>query len=249
MLEESEPKGALFRAPPDMVENIVRDVLPEVARRVAVRPVARLSEDLVDHICNLAGTPGDGALDAVGRVLRGAGFGTTEICDSVIPAAARRFGDRWLDDTLSFAGVTIGVSRLQVMLRELETELAEAPDPNARHVAVVVPQGCQHTLGALALSGALRRQGQIVRLFLCEPNEEVVRQAAQFRPDVVMISAGSSSILNLASETISCLRKNHARATPIVIGGPAVVRHPDLARDVGADLATDLVAEALALAD
>lgn len=249
MLEESELQGTLFRAPPEMLENIVRDVLPEVARRVGERPTTRLSEDLVDHICTLAGAPGDAALAAINRELRAAGFGTAEICDSVIPAAARRFGDRWLDDTMSFAGVTIGVSRLQALLRGLEAEIADAPEPNARHIAVVVPQGCQHTLGALALSGMLRRQGQVARLFLCEPNDDVVHQAARFRPDLVMISAGSGSILKLASETISCLRKNLARGTPIVIGGPAVLRHPDLVRDVGADLATDLVSEALALAD
>ena len=53
-----------------------------------------------------------------------AGIGRDDIADFYIPQLARELGDDWCSDGLSFAAVTIGVSRLQAMLRELGPEWA-----------------------------------------------------------------------------------------------------------------------------
>ena len=48
-----------------------------------------------------------------------AGVSTADVAEDYVAQAARRLGEAWVDDTLSFSEVTIGAARLQEIVRSL----------------------------------------------------------------------------------------------------------------------------------
>jgi hypothetical protein len=69
----------------------------------------------------LSGTDDDLRRRVLGN-LRLQGVSQEEIVDVLIPAIARRIGEDWCADRTSFADVTIGVGRLQQLVREIGTK-------------------------------------------------------------------------------------------------------------------------------
>ena len=122
------------------------------------------------------------------------GVRAEDIADHYIPAIAHEMGYQWCVDRMSFASVTIGVSRLQGMLRDLGPHWTgdRMMDPTAPSVLLVVPENVHHTLGAIVLSGQLRRRGISVKLMLGEPPEAVAVQLRRCRYAAVFISASQS---------------------------------------------------------
>ena len=45
------------------------------------------------------------------------GISSADIAEDYVPLAARKLGEAWVDDTLSFSQVTIGAARLQEIVR------------------------------------------------------------------------------------------------------------------------------------
>ena len=96
------------------------------------------------------------------------------VADLYIPALARRLGDDWLDDRVSFMEVTLASSRMQGMLRAIGAAwTADLADPAQQGaLLLIVVRNEQHTLGAMVLLGQLRRMGVSVRLSVGpEPSE------------------------------------------------------------------------------
>ncbi|MEM6665318.1 MAG: cobalamin B12-binding domain-containing protein [Pseudomonadota bacterium] len=83
----------------------------------------------------------------------------------VLPETARRLGDQWCDDTLSFADVTLGLSRLQRFVRDHQmarirsTRLGE---PVGRVLLAPFP-GEQHTFGLQLVGKVFGEAGWDVR--------------------------------------------------------------------------------------
>ncbi|MEM8755758.1 MAG: cobalamin-dependent protein, partial [Pseudomonadota bacterium] len=130
---------------------------------------------------------------AVVDAMNAAGLEDVDIVDRYIPETARRIGEKWHQDDLSFADVTIRVSRLQAMAREMavEWERSVESDPAAPAALVVVRRNEHHTLGASVLASQLRRMGVAVRVSLCSPDEDVVAEARD--GDYRMVAISSSS--------------------------------------------------------
>ena len=180
------------------------------------------------------------------ETLQDAGVRNEEIADLYIPRLARRMGDRWCQDQMSFAEVTIGVSRLQSLLRDLGPEWradAEAA-PDAPAALVVVAMDDYHTLGAMILAGQLRRAGLSVRLKLGARPEDLARDLEEIAVDAVMVSASVGESLETLRRLVKAAKDVNSR-TPVVIGGTVLWDHEDLPRLTGADWATSDVSEAL----
>ena len=103
---------------------------------------------------------------AAGRLRGIVAEGADHFVDALLPEVAWRLGEMWLQDRVGFADVTIAAARLQSALREVDPgpDLASGP-----LVAVVVPQGETHTLGAAVAAWRLRRAGASVMLVMNRP--------------------------------------------------------------------------------
>jgi MerR family transcriptional regulator, light-induced transcriptional regulator len=179
------------------------------------------------------------------------GIARDDLADFYIPALARELGDDWCSDGLSFASVTIGASRLQAMLRELGPEWAgdQSANPAAPSIMLIVAQDVYHTLGAMVLSGQLRRKGLSVRLMLGAEPSELAQKLAKTSYDAVFISSSSGETLESLRRIVYVIRASSRTSMPIVIGGTILEVETcyDVTALTGADYATTVPSEALEL--
>lgn len=179
------------------------------------------------------------------------GISPEKIADFYIPTLARQLGDQWCVDELSFASVTIGVSRLQSMLRYLGPcwSGAHISDPTAPSLLLIVPADVYHTLGAIVLSGQIRRKGISVKLLLGARPDDAANQMNQTRYDAVFLSSSRGETLESLRCIVDGVKSSTQSAPPVIIGGTIleVERVEDVLALTGADHATKNPDEALKL--
>jgi methanogenic corrinoid protein MtbC1 len=234
-------------APEGPVESLASEALKALARQrgsgtksISIRYVELLQSAVLRE-----------SDDARGRLIdRMIADGTTveDIIDRYIPEVARRLGEAWCSDMVSFADVTIGSARLQGMLRDLTRRTMLRPQgKSAAGVAVVVLADEYHTLGAMVLTSQLRRLGISVRLLLGATEEDAIRNVRADKFDAVLISASHSHSLSELAKFIKNLKREAGGNTPIVLGGPILCVKEDVKSVTGADHTTSDVVEALRL--
>lgn len=187
------------------------------------------------------------------RVMIEAGIRAEDIADHYIPAVARRLGDMWCEDEVGFATVTIGVARLQGLLRDLEDIAGtwRSADPAGTSLLVIVAAGVYHTLGAMVLSGQLRREGHAIRLLLGAEPEAVAVAVRQARFDAVLISSAEGAPAEGVRRLVHAVKNATGSPPPVVIGGTVLETAAEIGADIltltGADHATSDPKEALRL--
>jgi methylmalonyl-CoA mutase cobalamin-binding subunit len=171
--------------------------------------------------------------------MRELGVSHHEIKTVYVPAIARKLGDSWLNDTATFSDVTVGCARLQATVRRLEsTEEAHhihvANKITPRNCLVVVPEGAQHTVGAVVLTDQLRTVGADVTLALGVGGAAAARLVRSQPFHAVMISASSGESIEKLRGLVQSARQNCADSK-IFLGGGIVQHRSDLAIATGSD--------------
>lgn len=231
----AQPQQALGHAAGAVLRDITRHLDQDVLRKLkdaALDPMQEASKSAVAELLN-EGVRGE------------------DIADFYIPAVARDMGEKWCSDQMSFASVTIGASRLQGMLRELGPNWSgdKVLDPSAPTVLVAVPREVYHTLGALVLSGQLRRKGISVKLSLGERADGIAQRLRQTRYSAVFISASQSESLERLRRIIDVIKTTVEGSPAVVIGGGILETQTteNVRALTGADFATSKTEEALRL--
>jgi len=185
--------------------------------------------------------------DAIVDLAKIRNIATAELADDYIPAVAHLIGEMWCEDYVGFAHVTIGLSRLQGLLRHLGPEwVADLVDPTtSQSILLISPDKAQHTLGAVLLAGQLRRLGFSVRLALNPTRDEISELFDRMSFNATFISASQSERLENLRGMIDFLRTQTTAGLPIIVGGGLLKVHDDIAAAVGADLATSDIDEAI----
>lgn len=223
----------------------VLDVLVDRSRRTS----STLRPDLVHALANGMVTPDGDRIEETLAAFRRACISPAAMADVYIPAAAQQLGARWSSDRLCFAEVTIATARLQALVRAIGTRWGGDPAhlPGRRSVLMVVPGVEQHTLGAVVLTGQMRRMGLSVCLRLGPDRTELIELLRSRVFDVAMLSIGHDERLEASRKLVDTLRSFGPRGMPILAGGAAVVGRTDLADRTGVDFVTQDLGEALAL--
>ena len=179
------------------------------------------------------------------------GVPAVDLADFYIPEVARKLGDQWCIDELSFASVTIGSARLQSMLRSLGPDWSgETTGQTATaSILLVVPQEVYHTLGALVLGGQLRRKGLSVKLVLGGKPQDVANHVECAHYDCVFLSSSRGETLESLRRLVEAVKTANQTPPPIVIGGTILEVEPieTITALTGADYATSIPEEALRL--
>lgn len=187
------------------------------------------------------------ACDEVKEVALGLAITEISLADQYIPAVARILGDLWVSDHIGFADVTIGSARLQAMLRDLGPDWAAdtmAP-ADAPSVLLLTPKDASHTLGAVVLSGQLRRRGYSVRITFDADRARVSEIMDRIRFDTVFISAAHSESLEKIRRMVEFVRTLTPKHLPIILGGTVLEASAKVASVTGVDLATSNLDEAI----
>lgn len=189
--------------------------------------------------------------------MRSDGMGTPEMIDHIIPEVARILGQRWADDVISFADVTIGSARLQETVRALVARemsstvggrngtyrLLQAA--NTRRILMLIPISEQHTLGAFVAADQFRRLGFEVDVIVDLHPRQVALALRKKRYAMIGITVAGRRTLASAKELVDTVRATVTRVTPVVLGGSLIGSEQDLKKATGVDYVAKNVCDAL----
>lgn len=152
--------------------------------------------------------------------------------------AARRLGEFWVADLCDFTQVTIGVGRLQQLLREFARDFcggAEHCETGRRALLAPTP-GEQHTFGMLIVGEFLRRSGWDVTGEPAASRNDLCELVHGEWFGVVGLSLSSETRVQTMQRDIRAIR-NASRnvAIGVIVGGKVFVEHPEYVERVGAD--------------
>lgn len=200
----------------------------------SVTPTSKQVAEITDIVLTKDVTA---ALAYVGS-LRTRGASLESLLLELLAPAARRLGELWDSDVCDFTQVTVGLSRLQQVLRELSPAFeneAEHIDRGARALLVPAP-GEQHTFGIYMVDEFLRRAGWDV---WCGPASSSGDLAALVRNEwfaVVGFSLSCETRIEALAAAIRTIRRHSRnRAVGVMVGGKAFAEQPELAVLIGAD--------------
>jgi MerR family transcriptional regulator, light-induced transcriptional regulator len=216
---------------------IEQDVLPRLAAaHRGADDMPRAIHHATDAL--LADVLSDDPTAALARVeaLRDAGESPPALLLDLVTPVARRLGEMWTADACSFVDVTVGLWRLQQVVGALGLPPHEAFASPRRRVLLAAAPGEQHTLGLLVVAEFFRRAGWDVESLVGGGAEALLDRLAAEPFAVVGLTAGSSPRLGAVAALVRSLRQASLnRQLVVLLGGPAFLAHPELARELGAD--------------
>lgn len=147
------------------------------------------------------------------------GVRAESIMTELLAPAARLMGEMWCDDQRDFVEVTLGLARLQHLLRRIR--LAPGDGIQVRGQALLLPApGEQHTFGVRLVEEHLLLAGWKVVTSLAASQDEVGRLVSADYYDFVGISLTSARLLPALRSAIRSVRTySRNRAVRIAVGG------------------------------
>lgn len=174
------------------------------------------------------------------EAIRCRGVSIQHIYLQLLAPAARRLGLLWERDECDFMQVTVGLGRLHQLLQRLSFV---TPDPvpmdsrgYGRRALLATAPGEQHAFGILMVTQFFRQHGWEVWNEFPETSQDLLNCARQHEFAVIGLSAGTQARVENLAATIRQLRRASKNSTVcIMVGGPLLVQHPELAVRLGAD--------------
>lgn len=170
----------------------------------------------------------------------------------LIAPAARELGEKWTRDECDFVDVTMGLWRLQSLLRTIALWAPPSPGWNLRTnkaLFTAMPDD-QHSLGTLIVSECFQRAGWDVET-LIEPQQSDILQALSTTSfDLVGLTVTTDFYIAAVPKLLTAMRSVSCNSNlAIMIGGPALGYDPVRARELGADGTAPDAEAALKMAD
>jgi methanogenic corrinoid protein MtbC1 len=159
------------------------------------------------------------------------------LLDLMAPAA-RHMNGLWAADTCSFIDVTLGMTRIQQILRQcrqLSDPIMDDLHLKGKVLLVPVP-GEQHTFGLRIIEELLMRDGWSVTSNLRASFDDIVQMVGDGFYDVVGLSMSRERLLVPLQSVIKLIRhhsQNHY--VRILVGGAIFAENQDLSRHIDSD--------------
>lgn len=210
------------------------------------------TEDDLKEFTHLVLTQELDVLVAAVDTLRTRGMALDTIYLGLLSPTARRLGRMWDEDLCDFTEVTIGLWRLQQLLREFSPAFRTECD---RHLGayrcLLGPMpGEQHTFGLSMVAEFFRRAGWDV----CDlPAASVADLVDCVRREAFVFAGLSLSCAARLDALAACItdirRASRNRSIRVMVGGTVFVEHPEWVTRVGADMTARNGREAVRLAE
>ncbi len=234
-------------------EAIEREVLPKLlaARQTSPRlqemPLPQGGEVIANFVQLIIEDDVDQLRALADRVILHTG-GRDALLNDLLKPAAQYLGEMWERDACDFITVTLGVYRLNQILRETAgtgVDWLDAQGFESRVLLVPAP-GDQHSFGAAMVADAFREGGWCVRAAPGATRGQLLRLVADEWFDVVGLSVSSERFLKGLPSCIRAIRA--ASCNPnvfIMLGGGAIMKNAERTRFLSADSTAGDGAEAL----
>jgi len=200
----------------------LRTISPDDASRFALLPLRLEAASLLEEVN--------------GFIAQGASVET--ICLDLLAPAARKLGEMWERDECDFLDVTMGLWRLQEVMREIA---ARSP---AEHGGLRMPRsalfspmpGDHHNFGTLMIEEVFARGGWQSEALVKPERRELLDRLARQPFDLVGLTLGRDCPSAALGSLIKAMRNVSANPHIIVlVGGRMINAHPEMTSEVGAD--------------
>jgi methanogenic corrinoid protein MtbC1 len=225
-----------------LVQTLESDIIPRLVKAHRLPGASAGTESLpwpdVAQFARLSHAHDEAPMHAVVHGLRQAGVPVERIYLELLAPAARALGELWEEDLCDFTDVTVGVGRLQQLLRELSPAFgAEVEHPaDGRRILLLPAPGEQHTLGASMVAEFFRRAGWDVVGGVGGSGLEPVQAVQREWFDILGLSAGHHARVDWLRDCISSVRQvSRNRGIGVLVGGPLFAIEPEYGGGVGAD--------------
>lgn len=179
------------------------------------------------------------------------GLSADTIFVELLAPAARHLGDEWTADRLDFLDVTMGLWRLQEVLREVAARTAPALTMGAARRVLFAPiPGDQHSFGPAMIDECFTRAGWCSNLLVDASRAQLLSAVSSTHYDLVGLTVSCDCHIGQLTSLIVAIR-NVSRNTNVrvMLGGRLLIEDPDLARRAGADGTAASALDALDLAE
>ncbi|SFS13342.1 cobalamin B12-binding domain-containing protein [Yoonia litorea] len=226
----------------DLPEDALIAVAREVVRRLAFRMPRNAqkagfpTKAEIERLCDALLSSDNRAADRVILEARQDGAAVEQIYLGYVAAAARRLGDLWDADKITFVDVTLACGKLFRIIRGLRHVIAPSIIENrAEHPAMfaLVP-GETHTLGIEIATDIFRRNGWDIDMMIGMDHETILDKAELRNYRAIVLVANSDVLIARLTRLVLALRISHPLAM-IVVAGNILDHHPDIETLVGAD--------------
>lgn len=171
-------------------------------------------------------------------VLRAGGRSIESILLDVLAPTARHLGELWEADLCDFVDVTLGLARLQQVLRDISPpapEIQDFADDNRRVLLAPAP-GEKHTFGISVVEQFFRLAGFDVMAGSADLSLNVMETLRADYFGLVGFSLSCETRLaGLAARIRKIRRESRNPSIAIMVGGPLLLQKPDLLAQIGAD--------------
>jgi methanogenic corrinoid protein MtbC1 len=179
-------------------------------------------------------------------------YGSREaLLDDLLTPVARRLGEMWEQDLCDFMTVTLGVYRLDQIMKETATAafMGSLGCFHEYRILLLPVPGEQHSFGLGMVADVFREAGWCVRSGPAAGRSQLLGLVREEWFDVVGLSVASDRNLRGLPGCIRALRQ--ASCNPdmrVMLGGRAVMDDPERTRFLGADATAMNAQEAISLA-
>lgn len=200
----------------------------------------RIEPEDIERLCRMLIRGDIGAATAFVERRRSVGLDLETLYLDLLAPAARRLGDLWTEDLCDFGDVTVGLCRLQQLLRSFSPHFVHEEERDqrmAQHRALLVTvPGEQHSFGLFMVAEFFRKDGWDVSTATPASRDELASLVRHEWFDVVGVSSSCEDKLEAIGSAIRTIRRaSRNRAPGILVGGPIFVEHPEYADLIGAD--------------
>lgn len=206
------------------------------AQDFAALPLVLEADELLDHV----------------EAFISRGVPVESIFVDLLAPSARRLGQAWEDDNCDFVDVTMGLWRLQEVMREIASRVPTVTGAlTAPCSALFSPMpGEQHSFGTLMIEEVFSRAGWQSEALIEPRRQELLAVLAAKSFDLVGLTISCDCPSGSLSELITAMRSVSKNPyIQVFIGGRVVNACPDLVDAAGADGTAPDAQSALILAE
>ena len=156
----------------------------------------------------------------------------------LLAPAARHLGEMWNNDECDFVDVTMGLWRLQEVMREISLRSPPQPDySNGPRSAVFCPiPGDIHSFGAQMIEEVFARAGWHSEVLIQPERRELLDYLARNPIDLIGLTISRDSPISALSSLIKAIRSVSVNPhLSVLVGGNMINENPALVAEIGAD--------------
>lgn len=246
-------------SPEDLNGLIEGEIIPRLlmvhsagARTARSFGVYTISPAEVERFALMPLTAGTAEMMLEVEALLARGVSVETILLDLLAPSARKLGKCWDEDLCDFVDVTLGLTRLHEVLREVALRspsvLGQFTGPCS---ALFSPMpGDQHNFGTLMIEEIFNRAGWMTDALLAPTQKDILGRVAREQVDLLGLTLSNDSTSRAVGELICAVRGVSANPDiKVLIGGRMVNANPLFATEAGADGTAEDGRSALLLAD